>query len=73
MAALHFAVVSGRVGSDEFMTDAKLLQCSLKERLFPGTSGVEPVGELFAVVGLDTLNDIWEALHTVFDELRGRI
>ena len=65
--------MSGRVGSDEFMTNAKLLQCSLKECLVPGASRVEPVGELFAVVGLDTFNGIWEALHTVFDELRGRI
>ena len=34
---------------------------------------VEPVGELGAVVGLDTFDGKREAFHTVLDELRGRV
>lgn len=34
---------------------------------------IEPVGEFFAVVGLNTLDRIGETLHTVLDELGGRI
>ena len=69
VTALHFAVVPGRVGPDEFMTDAQLFQCHLKERLFLCALRVEPVGELGAIVRLDTLNGIGELLRTVADKL----
>ena len=69
MATLHLSVVSRSEGLNAFVLNTKLIQRSFKERFLVGAFRVEPVGKLWAVVRLDTLNGIREALHAVLDEL----
>ena len=56
VAALHFTVVAWRVGADELMPYTKLGGSGLKQsRQIPSAAG-KAVGELKAIVGLDTLH-----------------
>ena len=54
VAALHLAVVSGRIGTDELMADTELSGSDLKEsgQLPPAVE--KTVGKFKAGVGLDT-------------------
>ena len=56
VAALYFAVVAGRVRTDELVPDAQLHGCGFKEggQVTPAVG--ETVGELKAIVGLDALH-----------------
>ena len=69
MATLHLSVVSRSEGLNAFVLDTKLIQRSFKERFLVGALRVEPVGKLWAVVRLDTLNGIRAALPAVLDAL----
>ena len=56
VAALHLAVVARRVGPDQLVTDAKLSGGFLEQRGQIALTVGEAVGELEAVVRLDTLH-----------------
>jgi hypothetical protein len=73
MAALDLSVVPGRERPNAFVLNTQPIQCNFKERFLVGALGVEPVGKLRIIVGLDTFDGEGEAFHAVFDELRRRI
>lgn len=54
VTALHFAIVSGRIGADELMPDTKLGSGLFKQGLQVPLAVAEPVGELEAVICLNT-------------------
>ena len=56
VAALHLAVVSGGVGTDELMADAELGSSSLKKRRQALFRAGEAIGELKAVICLNTFH-----------------
>lgn len=64
VAALHLAVVPGRIRTDQLVPDAMLLQMYL-EKGGPVPVGGETVGELGAVVGLDAFNGAGEGFYKV--------
>lgn len=72
VAALHFAVVAGRVWADELVPDAQPYSSGLKEGgKIPLTVG-KAVGELKAIVGLDALHPDTSAcipLEQLFQEI----
>ena len=70
VTALHFAVVSRGIGTDELVVDAKLFQFQLKERGFIGAFWQEAVSKFGAVVRLDTLNEVRELFHNMAQEDR---
>lgn len=72
VAALHLPVVSGRIGADHFMPYPMFLQTFLEKGWFIPVRG-KTVGELRAIVGLDTLDPAGKRLDKVFYKLRGRI
>ena len=56
VAALHFSVVAGRVGTDELVSDAKLGGSGLKQSgQLPPAVG-KTVGELEAIICLNTFH-----------------
>ena len=57
VAALHLAVVTRGVRPDEFVAYAEVSGGLFKESNAAVTRGIEPVGELKAIVGLDALRD----------------
>ena len=63
----------GGVGLDELMANAESIQGLFKKRLSVRRLGVEAVGKLRTVVGLDALDGIEEALDTVADKFRRRV
>ena len=69
VAAFDLAVVPGRIRLDQFVLDAKLLQCFFKESFPVGTLSSETICELRSVVRLNTFNGIREMFHTMPDEL----
>ena len=68
MTALHFAVVTWGIGTDELVADTQLFQFQLKERGFIGALWQEAVGKLGAVVGLDTFDEVRELFHDMAQE-----
>ena len=56
VAAFDLAIVTRRVGADKLVEDAKLSSSTLKKRGEIALGVGETVGELKAVVGLDTLD-----------------
>lgn len=68
VAALHFAIVTWGVWTDELVTDTKLFQFQLKERGFIGALRQEAVRKLGAIVRLDTFNEIRELFHNMAQE-----
>lgn len=62
VAAFHFAVVPGHVGSNRLVANAELLQSLLKERICFRTDAA--VGKAGAIVRLDALYGIREAFDT---------
>lgn len=56
VAALHFSVVTGCVGADEFVPDAQFDGSGLKQRGQISLAVGKAVGEFNAIVGLDTLH-----------------
>lgn len=56
VAAFHLSVVAWRVGTDELVPDPQLLSGGLKKRWQISLAVGESVGELKAIVGLDTLH-----------------
>ena len=73
MTALYLAIVTGRIRPNQLVTDMETFQRHFKECLLVRAPGVKPVGELWAIICLDTLNGIGEALYTVLDKLGGGI
>ena len=76
VAALHFAVVARRVGTDEFVSDAQPGGSDFKEsgQIFLAVG--EAVCELKAIVCLDTLHPNTPAgipLEQLFQEIGGGI
>ena len=75
VATLHLAVVSWRVGTDEFMPDAQLGSGDLKQGgQIPSAVG-ETIGELKTVVRLDAFHPDTSAgvpLEQLLEEIRGR-
>ena len=76
VAALHLAVVARRVGTDEFVSDAQSGGSDFKEsgQIFLAVG--EAVGELKAIVCLDTLHPDTPAgipLDQLFQEIGGGI
>lgn len=56
MAAFDFAVIAGRIGVNQFVTDAQSGGRGFKERLLAAIFDREAVGELCTVVGLNALD-----------------
>ena len=56
VAALDLAVVAGRIRANQFVTDVQVGGSGLEERLAAAVLDGEAVGELGAIVGLDTLD-----------------
>ena len=56
MAALHFAVVAGRIGTYSLVANAKIGSSSLKQRGQISLATGETVGELKAIVRLDAFH-----------------
>lgn len=73
VAAFHFTVMSGSKRTNELVADSQIGQGFLKQRGFLGPIGDKTVGKFWAVIGLNTLNDIGEASDDVLYELGGRI
>ena len=69
VAAFDLTVVSGRVWLDELMTNPELTQRSFKESFFVGALGVQTIGKLEAVIGLDALDGVSKAFYAMLDEL----
>ena len=72
MAALHLAVVPGRVGADEFVSNAKFLNSSFKECCQLPFTCRKLIGEFKSVVGLSTLRPDAPAgilLDQLFEEI----
>mgnify|MGYP003255546271 CR=1 FL=1 len=72
VAALYLAVVPGRKGPDDFVTDAVGLQMLLEKR---GSFLVarKAVGEFRPIVCLDTFDGAGECPYQMLHELGGRI
>ena len=74
VAALHFAVVARRVGTDELMPDTQLGSSGLKQsREIPPAVG-KTVGELKSIISLDTFHADTSAgvpLEQLFQEIGG--
>ncbi len=65
VAALDLAIVAWRVRTDELVLNAKLRQGFLKKGLLFCGGGIQPIGGLGAVVGLDVFNEIGDvSAHT---------
>ena len=73
MASLNLAVVPGRKGLYELMTNTEFPQCSFKQCFFIGSLGVQTIGKLETVVRLNTLDGIRKALHTMLVLLTSKI
>ena len=76
VAALHFTVVTRRIGADELVPDTQLGGSRLKESGSVLFAGKETVGELNAVVGLNALHSDTPAgipLDQLFQEIGGGI
>ena len=72
VAALHFFIVPGSKGADNFMADTVGLQMLLEKRgLFPLAR--KAVGKFSSIIRLDTFNGAGERFYQVFHELGGRI
>ncbi len=72
MAPLNLAVMSWRVGTDQFVPDAVLFQMLLKKGgLVP--VGSKAVGKFIPVIGLDALNRAGKGSHEVVYKEGGRI
>ncbi len=56
VAAFHFAIMSGRVGTDEFVTDAQISSRFLEKWAGIPLAVRKTVSELKTVVGLDTFH-----------------
>ena len=56
VAALDLAIVAGRIRANQLMAEAQVGGSGLEERLAAAVLDGEAVGELGAVVGLDTLD-----------------
>ena len=72
VAAFHLPVVSRRIGTDQLVADAVLLQTFLKKSGFV-TMGGEPVRELGPVVCLDALDFSGKCLYQMIHKLGGRV
>ena len=70
VAAFHLAIVSGCIGTYQFMPYPMFLKAKL-EKGGPVRSavGTEPLGKLLPIICLDTLNGTWESLQQMFQEL----
>ena len=69
VAAFYFAVMLGRVRFDQFVPNAKLIQCSFEECWFRTLAIRHPIGEFKSIVCLNTRNRIGELLYDIFEEL----
>ena len=58
VTALHFAVVTWGIGTDELVADAELFQFQFKEGRFVGAFGQKAVGKLGAVVRPNAFNEM---------------
>ncbi len=56
VASLNLAVVSGRVGLDELVTNHQLSQGFFKESFLVRAMSIQTIGKLRAVISLDRLN-----------------
>ena len=56
VAALHFAIVAGRVGTDELVADTQLGGGGLKQRGQFRLAAGETIGKFNAVICLDTFH-----------------
>ena len=72
VAALYLAVVSGRKGPNDFVTDAMGLQMPL-EKCGSFLVARKAVGEFRPIVCLDTFNRAGEGFYQMFHKLSGRI
>ena len=70
VAALYLAVVPGRKGPDDFVTDAVGLQMFLKER-GPFFLARKAVGEFRPVISLDTFDCAGKGFYQMFHKLSG--
>ena len=72
VAAFHLPIVPGRIGTDQLVADAVLLQTFLKKSGFVPMGG-EPVRELSPVVCLDALDFSGKCLYQMIHKLGGRV
>ena len=73
MTAFYFPVVTRREDFDELMADTQLFKRPLKKSRPFFFRAVHPCRELSTVIHLGTFNGIREFLHTMPDELCGRV
>jgi len=76
VAALHLAVVSGSVGTDEFVADAEFSCSGLKQGRQISFAVGKAIGEFKAVVGLNAFHPYAPAsvpFDQPFEEIGGRI
>jgi len=76
VAALHLAVVSGSVGTDELVADAEFSCSDLKQSRQISFAVGKAIGEFKAVVGLDAFHPYASAgipFDQPFEEIGGRI
>ena len=72
VAAFHLPIVPGRIGTDQLVADAVLLQTFLKKSGFVPMGG-EPVREFGPVVCLDALDFSGKCLYQMIHKLGGRV
>ena len=70
VAALHLAVVAGRIRANELMPDIQLSSRLFKQRWQVALAVGKSIGELKAVVRLDALHFGCHGVHTRLSALR---
>lgn len=74
VAALHFSIMAGSIGLNQFMADSQLLQPQLKDGGFiRAAMGTETLCEFLSVICLDTLNGAGECPGQMLQKQHGRI
>ncbi len=69
VTAFYFAIVSGRVWTDQLVVDAELIQCLLKQRRLWIFAVGQTIGEFKSIICLDARNGIGEFLYHILQKL----